>query len=322
MKWASGLPTAARTRFARRRSLAATHSRPSIASLAQARCTPGDRSKSVAPARRRHWRAGARSRLGRRAQAQGQTAPRCRNRQSEAGGSTRGSLLPRTTTRRAGRDSSLAKEQSWRTASTLRSLLSWTTSASGATEHRLPLFVLCRALAGWHASQSRTVVRRAGATAPAANGSTSAVAEAPRPDPRPQQVHLLAMRAARPPRRPHHAGRMGRNRPPEQPAGPLRCVQPCQNQPLTSACSHPRDTAVDSCGFPLRGSPDRTGKGVTNVRKRIALLAAAMTLAASGVASAAITQGPGRGNPETNPSGKCPPGQNQETSPGGLKKCP
>jgi hypothetical protein len=58
------------------------------------------------------------------------------------------------------------------------------------------------------------------------------------------------------------------------------------------------------------------------VRKRIALLAAAMTLAASGVASAAITQGPGRGNPETNPSGKCPPGQNQETSPGGLKKCP
>jgi hypothetical protein len=58
------------------------------------------------------------------------------------------------------------------------------------------------------------------------------------------------------------------------------------------------------------------------MRKRIVVLAAAMTLAASGVASAAITQGPGRGNPETNPSGKCPPGQNQETSPGGLKKCP
>jgi hypothetical protein len=58
------------------------------------------------------------------------------------------------------------------------------------------------------------------------------------------------------------------------------------------------------------------------MRKRIALLAAAMTLAASGVASAAIEQGPGRGNPETNPTGKCPPGQNQETSPGGLKKCP
>jgi hypothetical protein len=58
------------------------------------------------------------------------------------------------------------------------------------------------------------------------------------------------------------------------------------------------------------------------MRKRIALLAAAMTLAASGVASAAITQGPGKGNPETNPSGKCPAGQNKETSPGGVKKCP
>ena len=61
------------------------------------------------------------------------------------------------------------------------------------------------------------------------------------------------------------------------------------------------------------------------MRKRIALLAAVAVMAggvAGGVASAAINQGPGKGNPETNASGKCPPGQNKETSPGGLKKCP
>lgn len=58
------------------------------------------------------------------------------------------------------------------------------------------------------------------------------------------------------------------------------------------------------------------------MKKRIALLASAMTLAASGVASAAIDEGPGRGNPDTNASGKCPSGQNKDTSPGGLKKCP
>ena len=57
------------------------------------------------------------------------------------------------------------------------------------------------------------------------------------------------------------------------------------------------------------------------MKKRIALLASAMALAVSGVASAAITVGPGKGNPQTNPTGKCPPGQNQDTSPGGLKKC-
>jgi hypothetical protein len=57
------------------------------------------------------------------------------------------------------------------------------------------------------------------------------------------------------------------------------------------------------------------------VKKRIALLASAMALALSGVASAAIDEGPGRGNPDTNPSGKCPGGQNKDTSPGGLKKC-
>jgi hypothetical protein len=57
------------------------------------------------------------------------------------------------------------------------------------------------------------------------------------------------------------------------------------------------------------------------VKKRIALLASAMALALSGVASAAIDEGPGRGNPDTNPKGKCPAGQNKDTSPGGLKKC-
>ncbi len=58
------------------------------------------------------------------------------------------------------------------------------------------------------------------------------------------------------------------------------------------------------------------------MKKRIALLASAMALAASGSAYAAIDEGPGRGNPDTNASGKCPPGQNKDTSPGGLKKCP
>jgi len=61
------------------------------------------------------------------------------------------------------------------------------------------------------------------------------------------------------------------------------------------------------------------------MKKRIALLASAMTLAAggvSGVAYADIDVGPGNGNPDTNASGKCPPGQNKETSVGGLKKCP
>ena len=29
----------------------------------------------------------------------------------------------------------------------------------------------------------------------------------------------------------------------------------------------------------------------------------------------------GHYNPQTNPSGKCPSGQNKDTSPGGLKKC-
>ena len=38
---------------------------------------------------------------------------------------------------------------------------------------------------------------------------------------------------------------------------------------------------------------------------------------------AAINDGPGKGNPDvTSGSGKCPPGQNKDTSVGGLKKCP
>ena len=62
------------------------------------------------------------------------------------------------------------------------------------------------------------------------------------------------------------------------------------------------------------------------MRKRISLLITALMLALtmsfSGVALAQIDEGPGRGNPDNNPAGKCPKGQNKETSPGGLKKCP
>jgi hypothetical protein len=58
------------------------------------------------------------------------------------------------------------------------------------------------------------------------------------------------------------------------------------------------------------------------MKKRIAAVASVMALAASGTAYAAIDEGPGRGNPDVNPSGKCPPGQNKDTSVGGQKKCP
>jgi hypothetical protein len=55
----------------------------------------------------------------------------------------------------------------------------------------------------------------------------------------------------------------------------------------------------------------------------VALCMVAMMLVMAAPAFAqGITVGPGGGNPETNPTGKCPPGQNTETSPGGLKKCP
>jgi hypothetical protein len=59
------------------------------------------------------------------------------------------------------------------------------------------------------------------------------------------------------------------------------------------------------------------------MKKRVAVVASALiaTLSLSGTASARIDDGPGRGNPATNPSDKCPPGQNQDTSPGGMKKC-
>jgi hypothetical protein len=66
---------------------------------------------------------------------------------------------------------------------------------------------------------------------------------------------------------------------------------------------------------------------VRRVRKRITVLVAALMMALamsfSAVAFAAIEEGHGKGNPDvTSGSGKCPPGQNKETSPGGLKKCP
>ena len=38
-------------------------------------------------------------------------------------------------------------------------------------------------------------------------------------------------------------------------------------------------------------------------------------------AFAAITESGNRGHPNTNPTGKCPPGQNQNATPGALKKC-
>jgi hypothetical protein len=62
------------------------------------------------------------------------------------------------------------------------------------------------------------------------------------------------------------------------------------------------------------------------MRKRVMLLVVALVMALSmsmaGVAFAAQNVGPGKGNPDTNPTGKCAPGQNKDTSPGGLKKCP
>ena len=61
------------------------------------------------------------------------------------------------------------------------------------------------------------------------------------------------------------------------------------------------------------------------MRKRIALLFAAvmmaLTMSFSGVACAVVTEGRGKGNPDTVSGGKWQPGQNKETSPGGLKKC-
>jgi hypothetical protein len=62
------------------------------------------------------------------------------------------------------------------------------------------------------------------------------------------------------------------------------------------------------------------------MRERVTLLVVALMMALSmslsGVAFAAINEGPGKGNPDVNKSGKCPAGQNKDTSVGGLKKCP
>ena len=58
------------------------------------------------------------------------------------------------------------------------------------------------------------------------------------------------------------------------------------------------------------------------MKARIAIVASIAALAVSGFAGAGITENPGNGNPDTNASGKCPGGQNKETSPGGIKKCP
>ena len=60
------------------------------------------------------------------------------------------------------------------------------------------------------------------------------------------------------------------------------------------------------------------------MRKRVALLAAvgALAIPFTGAAQAAINDQPGAGNPDVNASGKCPGGQNKDTSTGGLKKCP
>ena len=64
---------------------------------------------------------------------------------------------------------------------------------------------------------------------------------------------------------------------------------------------------------------------MSRTRKRSAAVLAGLALCATSVviptSLAGITVGPGKGNPQTNPTGKCPPGQNTDTSPGGLKKC-
>jgi hypothetical protein len=63
---------------------------------------------------------------------------------------------------------------------------------------------------------------------------------------------------------------------------------------------------------------------MTKARKLGAVLfaTAAFATAVAGPAGAAINNQPGAGNPDVNASGKCPGGQNKDTSPGGLKKCP
>ena len=91
------------------------------------------------------------------------------------------------------------------------------------------------------------------------------------------------------------------------------------------------DGASSATGYLLtvkRGRPVsflRKGKGGEKMKKRITLLIAAvvmaLTMSFGSVAFAAIEEGNGNGNPNTTSSGKCPAGQNKDTSPGGLKKC-
>ena len=57
------------------------------------------------------------------------------------------------------------------------------------------------------------------------------------------------------------------------------------------------------------------------MKRRIVVLTTSMVLAASGVASAAITQPNNNGHPSTNPAGNCPAGQNKGDTPGALHKC-
>ena len=62
------------------------------------------------------------------------------------------------------------------------------------------------------------------------------------------------------------------------------------------------------------------------VRMGMAVVLATLMLMATSVvvpgSIGAINEGPGKGNPDVNAAGKCPGGQNKDTSPGGLKKCP
>jgi hypothetical protein len=60
---------------------------------------------------------------------------------------------------------------------------------------------------------------------------------------------------------------------------------------------------------------------VNRLKNRIAALAVLLFLAFGASAFGALDEGPGKGNPTTTQNGNCPPGQNKDTSTGGLKKC-
>jgi hypothetical protein len=53
----------------------------------------------------------------------------------------------------------------------------------------------------------------------------------------------------------------------------------------------------------------------------VGLVMAAVVVAMSMPAFAAITQSTNNGHPNTNPAGKCPTGQNQDANNGALQKC-